>query len=592
MFSLRFVWEKLHGVRYKVFLGLSVYTLSALLVIANPFLSRFLIDDAIRGGKTEWILPLVLIMVGIVLLKGLFHIFTVVMLEQASQKMLINIRMSVFNNLQHQEMAFFDRVRTGDIITRVTGDLEYLRHFIAYVIYAILGAAVMAIASLALLFSASWQLTLAFLAFIPVIVFISRLYNRKIKPLYRNNREMLSRLNTQASENIDGNRVVKAFSREEFEKEKFDRASGAYRDAQLKAAMANLKFAPMMSFFSQSLTVIAILLGGYLCIKGKMTVGELSMFVSLEATISSIIANIPNHINELTQFHVSAMKVVQICEASPLISDRDSAQSLAEGERLKGNITFDHVSFRYKKGGTVLEDVSFSIKAGETVAIMGPTGCGKTTLINLLVRFYDTTKGKVLLDGVDVRDLRLCDIHRSIGIATQDVFLFSDTVDSNIAFFDVNQSEEDVVKYASLAAADDFIRRMPQGYETIVGERGVGLSGGQRQRVALARALAAEPSILVLDDTTSAVDMETEKYIQHSLDNLPFSCTKIIVAQRISSVRHADKIIIMQDRNITVGTHESLAQTCAYYRELCELQDVANLPSFTGEVHSYDPQPV
>ncbi|MBO7151015.1 MAG: ABC transporter ATP-binding protein, partial [Clostridia bacterium] len=521
-----------------------------------------------------------------------FHMVTVFMIEQASQKLLINIRMSIFNNLQHKEMAGCDRVRPGDIITRVTGDLDYLRHFVAYVIYVILGAVVMTVASLVLLFSASWQLTLAFLALVPLPVPVSMLYNKKIKPLYRNNREMLSRLNTQASENIDGNRVVKAFSREEFEKEKFDRASGAYRDAQLKAAMANLKFGPLMSFFSQSLTVIAILLGGYLCIKGKMTVGELSMFVSLEGTLAAIIVSIPNHINELTQFHVSAMKVVQICEASPLIADRDNALALEPGQRLKGDITFDHVSFRYKKGGIVLDDVSFSIKAGETVAIMGPTGCGKTTLINLLVRFYDVTSGKVLLDGVDVRDLRLRDIHRSIGIATQDVFLFSDTVDSNIAFFDVNQSEEKVVEYATLAAADGFIRKMPQGYETIVGERGVGLSGGQRQRVALARALAAEPSVLVLDDTTSAVDMDTEKYIQSSLANLPFECTKIIVAQRISSVRHADKIIIMQDKKITVGTHDSLAQSCAYYRELCELQDVANLPAFTGEVNFCDPQPV
>lgn len=592
MFSLRFVWEKLHGVRYKVFLGLSAYVLSALLVIANPFLSRSLIDDAIRGGKTEWVLPLVFVMVGVVICKGLLHIFTVFMLEQASQTMVIHIRMSIFNNLQNQEMAFFDRVRTGDIITRVTGDLNYLRHFIAYVIYAVLGAVVMATASLAMLFSASWKLTLAFLAMVPLLVLLSLLYNRKIRPLYRRNREMLSNLNTKASENIDGNRVVKAFSREDFEKEKFDVASRAYRDAQLKAAMANLKFGPVMSFFSQSLTVIAILLGGILAIKGQLTVGELTMFISLEGTLAAIIVSIPNHINELNQFQVSAMKVIQLCEASPLIADRDTALALPKGERFKGNITFENVTFRYKKGGVVLENVSFDIKAGETVAIMGPTGCGKTTLINLLVRFYDTTEGRVLLDGVDVRNLRLQDIHRSVAIATQDVFLFSDTVDSNIAFYDVTMSEEKVVQYATLAAADGFIRQMPQGYETIIGERGVGLSGGQRQRVALARALAAEPAVLVLDDTTSAVDMDTEKYIQHSLESLPFACTKIIVAQRISSVRHADKIIIMQDKGITVGTHESLARSCAYYRELCELQDVAGLPAFEGEVKAYDPQPI
>ena len=599
MFALRFLWDKLVGVRWKLIAALILSVLGCVLMLAAPYLSKLLVDDAISGGKTELVLPLVLLMVGMVVIKGLVFLCKVLWLEQSSQQMLINVRCSLFANMQHQEMSFFDKIRTGDLITRCTGDLNFLRHFVAYVTYCIVDAVFIVVFSLWLLFSVSWELTLSLLAVVPVIILTTALYNKKVRPLYRQNREMLSRLNAAASENIDGNRVVKAFCREEYEKEKFDRLSDDFRRAHLKSAMANLRFGPLMSFFSQSLTIIAILVGGLLAIRGVDTagaegisIGDITMFVSVGGTLTAAITNIPNLVNSIHQFRISTAKVIEICEAYPLILDRPDAVALPEGERLRGEIEFRDVTFGYTKDRTVLEHISLRIAPGETVAVMGPTGCGKTTLINLLVRFYDATSGQVLLDGVDVRYRRLEDIHRSVAIATQEVFLFSDTVDGNIAFSDTSMSEESVREYARLAAADSFIRQMPEGYETIVGERGVGLSGGQRQRVVLARALAAEPSVLILDDTTSAVDMETERFIQHSLRTLPFSCTKIIVAQRISSVRHADKICILTDKGLDVGTHRELAARNAYYREVCELQDVADLPPFESEVRHYEPQPV
>ena len=567
-----------------VIVGLCITVISALSALVVPVLSKLLVDDAIRGGKTEWVLPLVGLMVGTMLVRGVLFILKVYLLEVSSQNLMISVRRSMFDNLQHQEMRFFDRMRSGDIITRTLNDLNFLRHFVAYVDYTAIDTVVFVVASLIMLFNVSWQLSLALLCVFPALIVTSLLYSRKVRPLYRVNRENLSHLNHGATENIDGNRVVKAFAREEYEKEKFDQLSQEYKKGHMRAAIANLKLAPLMSFFSQSITVIAMLVGGILAIKNdSFTVGTLTLFISTGGILSANILNIPSLINDFHQFHISAQKVVEICEASPLILDRHDAVSLPEGKRLEGEIEFRDVSFAYTKGGPkILDGVSFTLKKGETLAIMGPTGSGKTTLINLLVRFYDVTGGQILLDGVDIRHRTLEDIHRSVGIATQDVFLFSDTVDGNIAFADVTMSEEKVHTYATLAAADGFIREMEDGYETIVGERGVGLSGGQRQRVALARALAAEPSVLVLDDTTSAVDMETEKYIQSSLRTLPFSCTKIIIAQRISSVRHADKIMILEDGKIDLGTHESLARTNAYYREVCDLQDVANLPPFEG----------
>lgn len=584
MKSLRFIWSKLKGERWKVIVGLLLSSLGCLIALINPYLSKSLVDRGIVGGRTELVVPLVSAMFGVVIVKGLVFFLKVLLLEQSSQAMVIKTRCTIFENIQHQDMAFFDRVRSGDLITRSTGDLNFLRHFVAWVSYCVTDAVVIIVSSYIMLFSVSWQLTLALLAITPFLLLTTVLYSKKVRPLYRHNRECLSRINNGASENIDGNRVVKAFAREEYENEKFDKLSRDYKDAILRAATANQKLSPIMTFFSQSLTVIAMLVGGLLCIWQipGFTVGSLTLFISVGASLTAAITNIPNLINATHQFKVSAQKVMEICDATPAICDSPDATALPEGERLRGKIEFRDVSFAYQEGKTIFDRVSFTVEPGETVAIMGPTGSGKTTLVNLLARFYDVTGGAVLLDDLDVRRRTLSDIHRSVGIAPQEVFLFSDTVDGNIAFSNIEMSEEAVKEYARLAAADDFIRNMSEGYDTIVGERGVGLSGGQKQRIALARALAAEPSILVLDDTTSAVDMETEKQIQQSLGHLPFPCTKVIVAQRISSVRDADKIMILGDGHLDIGTHETLARTNAYYREVCELQDVADLPPFEG----------
>ena len=289
--------------------------------------------------------------------------------------------------------------------------------------------------------------------------------------------------------------------------------------------------------------------------------------------------NISGILNDLQRFFASADKVIELYYSRPLIADRPDAQDMTE--RPKGKIEFNHVTFKHGNT-TVLNDASFTILPGQTVAIMGPTGCGKTTIANLISRFYDVDAGEVLVDDKNVQMWKLSDLRSSVGIATQDVFLFSDTVDGNISFGNPEMSEEKVVYYADAADADGFIRHMEQGYDTIVGERGVGLSGGQRQRIALARALAVEPPVVILDDTTSAVDMETEKKIQENLRNLPFPCTKIIIAQRISSVKDADQIFILENGKIDIGTHKTLSATNAYYRDVCELQDVHGLPPFTG----------
>ena len=585
MFLIRFIWAKLKGGRLYLIIGLLLSMVVSTMIIINPYLTRSIVDTVTSESHNleengRKILTLLGIMCLVVLLRTCLIFLRVVCLEKSSQTMLMNIRTSLFTRIQTQEMAYFDRMRSGDLITRTTGDLEYMRHFVAWVTYQTVDTVVMFTAAIIMLTQVSWQLTLAMISVLPFILITSILYARHVRPLYRDIRQNLADLNIVAQENIDGNRVVKAFAREDYEIARFDKTSRRFHDINLRATYASCRVVPVLEFFAQSLSFITLLVGGFLCIRGDISLGDLTLFTSLTWALANPMRNISGLLSDWQRFGTSAQKVIELSEDFPLITDRPDA--VATEGRLQGKVEFRNVTFAYGKH-IVLDNVSFVINPGETVAVMGPTGGGKTTLINLIARFREPTKGMVLLDDVDVHMRRLSDIHRSVGIAAQGVFLFSDTIDGNIAFSNPEMSEEAVHEYASYAAADGFISETADGYETIVGERGMGLSGGQKQRVALARALASEPAVLILDDTTSAVDMETEAYIQEKLRHLPFPCTKIIIAQRISSVRHADRIMILEDGHLDIGTHESLARENAYYRHVCELQDALPASAKGGE---------
>jgi ATP-binding cassette subfamily B protein len=403
-----------------------------------------------------------------------------------------------------------------------------------------------------------------------VIFLISYFFRRKIRPLYINLRERLAELNTAAEESITGNRVIKAFAREEYEIGRFGEKNNEYREANEKAALMWMKFFPFLETSANLLMVIQVLAGGIFVIAGRLTIGEFAAFMGLIWAISLPMRMLGNIINDMQRFTASANKIIEVYYDRPKIVDR--ADAILLKERIKGEIEFKNVSFKYH-GDKVLNDISFKIKAGQTVAIMGETGSGKTTLVNLIPRVYDVTQGEINIDGINVRMLRLEELRSLVGMATQEVLLFSDTVEGNIAFGDIEMPVEDVERCAVLADAHGFVTKMSEGYDTIIGERGVGLSGGQKQRVALARALAVKPSILILDDTTSAVDLETEKEIQESLRNLDFPCTKIIIAQRVSSVKDADNIIVLKGGKIAEsGTHAELIKSNGYYREIYDLQ--------------------
>ncbi len=571
MFQLRWLWRNMDA-KYKIkyILGLAISVATVAMFLINPTLSAELVDTVIIQHNTEPMLRLLFTMLAVqVLIQGARY-YMVVLLEDSAQNVVQNLRSKLFSNLQYQEMAFYDRYRTGDLMTRISGDVEWCRHFLSNLVRVLGECVIQFVISLVYLMFVNVKLTLALLAVAPLLLAITMIYNKKIRAMFVIHRDKMASMNTAAQENIAGNRVVKAFAREEYEIEKFQKENEAFRQINLDINKKWLSFYPGIDFLANAMTIITIFLGAFLIMKGEMTFGQLTIFTSLSWTLSSPMSTLGANLNDLQRFSSSASKIIEIFYAKPSIVDRDDAVSHTD---VKGKVEFRNVDFAYGKE-PVLKDINFTVQPGKTLAIMGATGSGKTTIIALLARLYDTKAGDVLVDDCNVHLWKLEELRRSIGTATQDVFLFSDTVANNISFGNQDLTAEQIADFARRAGAAEFIEKMPDGYDTVVGERGVGLSGGQRQRVALARAMAMQAPVLVLDDTTSALDSETEQYIREQLNDMPYPCTKIIIAQRVSSVRTADEIIVLSGGCIAErGTHEQLLANKGYYYETYCLQN-------------------
>ena len=585
MFQLKWLWKNAKGYQLVFGIGLVFSALSSLLVIVNPKISQMLIDRVIIGKDTSLLIPLLLLMLGVTVIKLLFRFLLLVCMEKSSQHTIKTIREKLFSQLSILDMSFFDRLSTGDIMTRMTGDLDLCRHTMAYIIYAICDSVIMFTAAIVYLLTVNWIFTLTMVAVTPALLVMSVFFTKKVKPLYFDLRDKLSALNTISQENIAGNRVVKAFAREDYENKRFEEKNDRFMDANIVAGMAWLKFWPYIESLAQLLTIITILVGGLFIINGTLTPGELLAFSGLSFALSNPMRLLGPLLNDLQRFFASSNKIIELYYAKPNI---ENIADETAPTKIKGDIEFEHVTFGF--GGTVVfDDINVKVSAGQTLGIMGSTGSGKTTFVNLLSRFYETGSGTVLVDGKNVKEHDLYTLRKSISMATQDVFLFSDTVEGNIAYSDTELPFDEVEKYAKLSASHNFVLKMEDGYDTVVGERGVGLSGGQRQRLALARALAAKPSILVLDDTTSALDSETERLIQKNLSELEYDCTKIIIAQRVSSIQNADLIIIFKDGKISEsGTHTELMNRGGYYYDTWLLQNGEATTSGISETMKYE----
>ena len=577
---LGWLWENMEGKR-RLFIialiGTVVYNIMQLVV---PFFSGKIVDLLRDIQENEWdiadykeeFLWLIAIMVGLTLIRVTIVYLDCMAYEHVSQKALYRIRNFLYDKIQRQDMKFYSTYRTGDLMTRVTGDLDAVRHNIAWVVRMIVESITLYTATAVYFFIMNWKLAICLLIVSPIIFLVVFRFRKSVAPKHKLLREKLASMNTEAQENISGNRVVRAFAREGYEVDKFDKANKDFEETGINTHMTWLRFFPAVETIANALPVIHLLIGGIFFMNGEISMGDYVAFSGLIWAIANPMRQMGNIMNEFQRFSAASAKVMEIYYSQPEIVDKPDA--IAHPERFNGKVEFKHVSFQYDDGTyPVLKDISFVAEPGETVAIIGETGCGKTSLIQMIPRFFEATAGQVLVDDVPVEKYKLEDLRKNIGLATQDVLLYSDTIEGNIAYGASTMKPDEVTKYAKYSAAADFIEKLPEGYDTIVGERGVGLSGGQKQRISLARALAIRPSILILDDTTSAVDMETEKVIQHSLRNLDFSCTKIIIAQRISTTKAADKILVLKDGKILEsGTHKELVEKKGYYADLVNLQ--------------------
>ncbi len=543
-------------------LGLIMTTVIAALSVVSPMISGTIIDEVIEGGATEKLVPLVVLLLGVTLVIGVLRFSYQIVFERASQGVLFDMRDKVYRKLLEEDFNFYNKKRTGDLLSRQTGDMDAIRHFVAYVIYMIWQHVLFFVFALIMIFTINTKLALLMLAVLPFTALTTYFQSKEVHPAFRRNRECFSSLNAFVQENVSGNRVVKAFAKEDFETEKFNRENDKYRDAQISASRVWMKFVPIFEILSYALNVVLMFYGSYMVIQGEMSLGNLVTANGYLWMLNNPLRMAGWLVNDVGNFITSVEKIYATYSEEPHVKTPVSG---VIKKRLEGAVEFKDVSYRADDEDIVM-DISFKVEPGQTVGIIGSTGAGKSTIMNLLCRFYDTTSGQVLVDGIDVRDMDLYNLRDNIGMAMQDVFLFSDTIEGNIAYSRPDCPFEDVKKAAIMADANYFIMAMPDGYDTIVGERGVGLSGGQKQRISLARALLKDPSILILDDTTSAVDMETETYIQRQLKSINKKCTIFIIAYRISSIKDADLILVLDNgRIIEQGTHESLLKQNGYY---------------------------
>ncbi len=537
-------------------------TLIVVLSMVNPQISGMIVDDVIHGGEAKKLVPLVGLMLLTTAFISVLRYCHQITYEKASQGVLYDMRNKMYRKLLQEDFQFYNRKRTGDLMSRQTGDMDAIRHFVAHTIYVSYQYALYFIFALTMIFTINTKLAWAMLMVLPFTLLNTFCQSKKIRPAFKRNRECFSALNAFVQENISGNRVVRAFAKEGFEVRKFAVENDNYRSAQIAASRVWMRFLPVYEILAYALNIILMLYGGYLSIQGEITLGNLVTVNGYLWMLNSPLRMIGWRINEIINFMTSLEKIYTTYQEEPRVKTPPKG---LKKKRLEGAVEFRNVSYRADEEDIVM-NIDFKVEPGQTVGIIGATGSGKTTIMNLLCRFYDATGGQVLIDGTDVRNMNLYNLRDNIGMAMQEVFLFSDTIEGNIAYGRPNCSFEEVKKAAVMADANHFIQEMPEGYDTIVGERGVGLSGGQKQRISLARALLKNPSILILDDTTSAVDMETESYIQKQLKNINSLCTIFVIAYRISSVKDADMILVMDGGHIIErGTHEELLQKGGYY---------------------------
>lgn len=549
--------------------------LVAFVVIADlsiPRLVQVIIDDGVAQGDMNVILWTSLLMIGASLLSAAISIANTYYSVKASRGFEADLREAIFKKIQTFSFGNLDDLNTGQLLTRLTSDLNMVQLVVSMGLRMFSRAPLMFLGSFGIMFATNPNLAMVILALMPVTLVLVTFFIRLVRPLFTLVQERLDHLNQVLQENLTGIRVVKAFVRGDHENRRFEKANTSLYEISLKMAQYISIFFPIIMTLMNLGTVAIIYYGGLQVHAGTTSVGQIMAFTNyLFATMFPVLM-LAMMAAQISGASASATRIMEVIDSVPEVQDSPDAVALDE---IRGRVAFENVSFSYRDDGgdPVLTDVSFTAEPGEKVALLGQTGSGKSSLINLIPRFYDTSEGRVTIDGIDVRDIKMDSLRSHMGISLQEAILFSGPIRDNIKYGKPDASDEEVVEAAKTAQAHDFIMAFPEGYDTMVGERGANLSGGQKQRLAIARALLVKPRILILDDSTSSVDVETEAEIENALESLMGDTTSFIVAQRISTVLKADKILVLDNGRIAAeGRHDELMDTSPLYREIYESQ--------------------
>lgn len=545
-----------------------VMVASITLDMFNPRMLQKLIDDVIVARNPEPFLGIILTLAGITSGRALFGYLKEMMFDLSSSKIIIRLRRKLFDHIQTLSFSFFDKNNTGELMSRVKDDAENVMHAICFGIMLFAEQIMYFVIASVILFQINWRLALMTLSIMPVIAFIAMQLEKRVDKTYEEISDQRALMNTTAQENLAGVRLVKAFGRERHEISKFLAQNQENFRLNVNQAKIWSRYQPRIEFLSNLIVVLVTSVGGYIVIGGAMSVGTLVAFISYIYMLIWPMRMIGWLINVLAQCMASLRKIDEIFAEKPEISE---PMNPVEPKTRAGHVVFDHVSLEMN-GKRILDDICIDAKPGSTIAVMGSTGSGKSSLINLIGRYYDVTEGRILVDGVDVREQSLEPLRKNTSVVMQDVFLFSDTIEENIRFGDPDISLENLVKAAKDAHVHGFAMKLQEGYKTLIGERGVGLSGGQKQRISMARALVRKSKVIVFDDSTSALDMETEHQIQTALEARSEE-TKIIIAHRVSAVKNADEILFLENgRIVERGTHSQLLDLRGRYYETYVLQ--------------------
>ena len=563
------LWKYAGKYSFLYILAIGSMVISIILDAMSPQITKHIIDDVIVGGNMKLLIRLLLGLVGIGLGRAVFQYTKEFIFDYAASGIGSSLRKDLFDHIQTLSVGYFDSHNTGELMARIKDDAERIWNAFGFVGMLVLEASIHTVIVITCMFRLSPVLTLVPLAILPLIGWYAVKMENGLGEVYDKISEQTAELNTVAQENLAGVRTVKAFAREDYELGKFKKHNKRYYDLNMEQAKLLVRYQPNITFLSKVLLMAVIVIGGFLVIYDKMTIGDLGAFAEYSTNIVWPMEMVGWLSNDVAAAVASNKKIKKIMDEEPVIKNPENPMI---PKKIKGELTFRHVDFELD-GKSILKDIDFTLKQGKTLGIMGVTGSGKTSVVNLAERFYDVTEGEILLDGINIKKLPLSLLREQISVVMQDVFLFSDSIAENIKTGNKDAAERESVEQAAVfAEASHFIETLSERYDTVIGERGVGLSGGQKQRLSIARAISKESPILILDDSTSALDMETEKEIEAHLSQLEDS-SKIIIAHRISAVRRADEILILHGgRIIERGTHEELMKMKGQYYKTWQVQ--------------------